>query len=242
MYSILPEPPPEEAIGFLTTKINRELLVIFADCNIDYIGRASSRAELASRLIILKPDGTVIIHESTKREPLNWQPPGTKVIVYPLGESVVIRAERRRPHEILDIHLEKIYYIASSNVNHGDFKIVGKEADIINIVIRQPELIEDGFKVIGREYKTPYGKIDLLGVDKKGRYFVLEFKRTKAELQAVSQLYRYYIYFKETFGERVRGGLVAPDITSHALELLKKLGLEYIKIETSKIRELSIRT
>ncbi|MCY0859541.1 MAG: endonuclease NucS [Sulfolobaceae archaeon] len=234
MYSVLLEPTNEQAKNFLESKLRKELIVIFADCSINYVGRATSKADNASRLIILKSDGTVIVHESTKREPLNWQPPGTEVSVFLIDGNLIIRATRRRPKEVLEIFLKKIYYITSSYINDGEFQIVGRELDIVDKVIKNPWIIEDGFKVIGREYATPYGKIDLLGVDSRGNYVVIEFKRAKAGLQAVSQLYRYYMYFVEIYGSKVRGILVAPDITSHALDLLKKLGLEFLKLDLSK--------
>ncbi|MEM3203473.1 MAG: endonuclease NucS [Saccharolobus sp.] len=229
MYFILSEPSNDEAYRFLLNKIYKELTVIFADCEIIYKGRAESIASNAARLIILKPDGTVIVHESTKREPLNWQPPGTKILLEMKYDKLRIIAERHRPKEIIEIVLEKIYYITSSEVKDGDFVIKGREIDIVDSIVKNPNLIEDGFRSLSREYKTPYGKIDLLGIDKKGNLVIVEVKRSKAQLQAVSQLYRYYTYFKETRGSKVRGILVSPDITQSAKELLYKLGLEFIK-------------
>lgn len=235
MYSVLLEPESSKAYHFLLDKIYKELVVIFANCEVWYKGRAESKASISPRLIIIKPDGTVIVHESVKREPLNWQPPGTRIRL--TETPLIVHAERQKPKEVIEILLNKIYYITTSKVENGDFIIKGREIDIVDSIIKEPYIIEDGFKPIEREYKTPYGKVDLIGVDKEGKIVVIEVKRSKAQLQAVSQLYRYYIYFREMNGDRIRGILVAPDITQHAMELLLRLGLEFKKysIEGTKI-------
>ena len=73
--------------------------------------------------------------------------------------------------------------------------------------------------------------IDLYGVDRQGNVVVIEFKRGRAGLDAVSQLKRYVDELKKERGGRVRGVLAAPGVTESALKLLKELGLEYVKIE-----------
>lgn len=233
VYSVLLNPSNTEIYSFLTKRIYRELVVIFATCKVNYKGRAESVASESPRLIILKPDGTVIIHESVKREPLNWQPPGTKIEImndYPLK----IVAQRKRPKEVIEIDLKEVFYITSAEVKDGDFVIKGREIDIVNTIIQNPSMIEEGFVPLTREYNTPYGKIDLVGLDKKGNFVIIEVKRSKAQLSAVSQLYRYYLHIRETKEDKVRGILVAPDLTTHARELLQKLGLEFIRYDIQK--------
>ncbi|TRM76874.1 DUF91 domain-containing protein [Sulfolobus sp. B1] len=234
MFTVLPEPEVYQAYTFLSQKVYKELIVVFADCEIAYRGRAESKASSSPRLVIIKPDGTIVIHESVKREPINWQPPGTKITI--MEDPLKIIAERTRPREVIEVYLHKIYYITSSLVMNGDFIIKGREIDIVEKIMREPEIIERGFKPIQREFKTPYGKIDLLGIDKNERYVIVEVKRSKAQLQAVSQLYRYYLYFRQSGKNNVRGILVAPEITKNAHDLLTKLGLEFIKIESDKGR------
>ena len=75
--------------------------------------------------------------------------------------------------------------------------------------------------------------MDLIGLDGKGNLVVIEFKRATAQLSAVSQLKRYVDYF-EKYGEKVKGVLVAPDITLSAYKLLKEYGFEYIKLNALK--------
>lgn len=226
MSSVLLNPSLEDAYEFLSKNIYKTLVTLFADCEIEYHGRASSFASIAPRLIIIKVDGSVIVHEHTKREPINWQPPGSIISVLK-SSKLSIESIRKMPKERLYIILDRVYYITSAEVKSGVFTLEGSEKDIVDLVMKNPSLIEEGFKVAEREHRTPYGIIDLLGYDKFGNPFVLEFKRSRATLQAVSQLYRYYMYFVEKYG-RARGALVSPGISEKALNLLGKLGLEYI--------------
>lgn len=101
---------------------------------------------------------------------------------------------------------------------------------MVNEVMRNPSLIEEGFKPIRSEVETPYGKIDLIGEDFQGNTVIIEFKRSTAQLQAVSQLKRYVDYYK-SMGKSVRGILVAPSITSSARKLLTEYGLEFRKLK-----------
>jgi RecB family endonuclease NucS len=203
---------------------------MFAYCSIDYEGRAASSATYADRLIIIKPDGTLIVHEREKREPINWQPPGTIITATVDEDELIIKGIRKTPYEILKIKIPLVYTITVMKVGTGDFRLWGSEAELVNRVIQNPSLIEDDFTPLEREYETPYGKIDLLGKDSNGNYVVLEFKRGQAQLQAVSQLKRYVDYMHEKFGPNIRGGIVAPGITSNAYKLLKKQGFFYVKI------------
>ena len=96
-----------------------------------------------------------------------------------------------------------------------------------------PEVIEEGFKPITQEKSTSKGVIDMLGKDKNGNLVVLELKRRRANLDAVSQLKRYVDTMKKET-KNLRGILVAPSITENAFNLLKENGMEFKKINPNK--------
>jgi len=100
---------------------------------------------------------------------------------------------------------------------------------MVNEVMKNPRIIDYDFRPIRSEVETPYGKIDLVGEDSNGNIVIVEFKRSTAQLQAVSQLKRYVDYYK-SISKNVRGILVAPNITSSARKLLLEYGLEYRKL------------
>ncbi|BDC17880.1 endonuclease NucS [Acidianus sp. HS-5] len=211
----------------LENERDKYVITVFGLCKILYSGRASSIATYSSRLITFKPDGSVLVHSNRKLKPVNWQPSSSDVHVE-IGDELRIFVERRRPKEVLEIAMPVVYYLSLAEVDEGEFHLFGSESEMVEEVIRNPELILKDFIPLEREYQTPFGKIDLLGVTSSG-YLVLEFKRAQAGLEAVSQLKRYVDYLSWS-GNRVRGGIVSPSISKSALKLLKKYGLEHFQL------------
>jgi endonuclease len=250
------------ARSFLESVIDKHVVVICASIRVEYRGRASSVADLSQRIVITKPDGTLIIHEDTKHRPLNWQPPGTTFqFSISDGPTLVLEALRKKDREKVTIWFEKVFYIAASRITAGQFRFSGSESEMVDRVIQNPGLVEEGFTPQKREFRTRYGSVDLIGRDREGNLFLLEFKRGQAQLASTSQLDRYVKYFLETerleealklereleretdvhlqtTGRRgrrrkskIRAGIVAPAITAEALALLKKLGYEFFRLD-----------
>ncbi|WP_252901799.1 YraN family protein [Vulcanisaeta sp. JCM 14467] len=117
----------------------------------------------------------------------------------------------------------------------SNYRVFGTEEDIVNAIINNPSLIEDGLQIIAREYHTIVGDIDLLAKDSQGRLVVIECKRSQAGPEAVNQLKRYVEHLSQKEGKNVRGILVAPSISSAAYHYLKYYHLEYRRIEPKGI-------
>lgn len=105
--------------------------------------------------------------------------------------------------------------------------------DVKDAIAAHPEILEDGLRVVAREYPVAGGFVDLLAEDSYGRLAVMEVKRGRASTDAVIQLKRYVEALKKNARREVRGVLVSPSVTGKALSALKTLGLEYrrVKIE-----------
>jgi len=229
-YDILTEPDLEESADFIKSNWRSKVLVIYAQCKVDYTGRAKSKLDYGSRLIITKPDGTIMIHGRTKREPINWQPPGCILSAFVQDGRLYIKSIRKNPKEIVLIECPTVHAILACNCEEGEFTLHGSEKEMVQKVIENPTLLFEDFKPLKEEYPTPFGSVDLIGLDGEGNLVVVEFKRATAQLSAVSQLKRYVDYFKK-HGENVKGVLVAPDITLSAYKLLKEYGFEYVKLD-----------
>ncbi|WP_297469052.1 endonuclease NucS [Thermococcus sp.] len=227
-------PSPEEIKLLLDSAISSEgMLTIFARCKVHYDGRAKSELGSGDRVIIVKPDGSFLIHQSRKREPVNWQPPGS-VVRLELREKPVLVSVRRKPRETLEVELEEVYLITVFHAeDYEELALTGSEAEMAELIFENPEVIEPGFRPLYREKPIKHGIVDVLGIDKEGNIVVLELKRRRADLHAVSQLKRYVETLKEEH-ENVRGILVAPSLTSGAKKLLEKEGLEFRKLEPPK--------
>ena len=216
--------------------VRGEVIIILANCIIHYEGRALSDIGPGDRVLIIKPDGTLIIHKKIKREPVNWQPPGSTIRAYERNGRLVIKSIRYNPYEIIIVECLEIYLIATYDaIDPYALEISGTERDLAELIYRNPEIIEKGFKVLKLEYQTPFGIIDVLGEDKEGRLVVIELKRSSAGLQSVSQLRRYVEAMKNLTRREIRGILIAPRITESALALVRKYGLEYKKLEPPKV-------
>jgi RecB family endonuclease NucS len=209
----------------------RAVITIMASCRVYYDGRAVSRLELGDRIIMIKSDGSFIIHQDRNLEPVNWQPPKTKVAADIHQGMVKIKGVRRNPHETLEVeilntHLAS-YFIGEDSES---LELAGYEADMGDLIFKDPEVIEKGFRPTSREYHTPQGFIDILGKDLQGNITILELKSRKAGTNAVKQLRRYVDCFSD-HKEKVRGVLVAPSITDDARELLEEQNMEFKALE-----------
>jgi RecB family endonuclease NucS len=228
-------PSREELLTLIDSALSKEaVLTIFARCKVYYDGRAKSELGSGDRVIIVKPDGAFLIHQNRKREPVNWQPPGSFVTLEDRGEVLVLRSVRRKPKEVLEVELEEVYLVSVFKAeDYEELALTGSEAEMAEMIFNNPELIEPGFKPLFREKDIGHGIVDILGRDEDGNLVVLELKRRKADLHAVSQLKRYVEALKKEHGS-VRGILVAPSLTSGARRLLQKEGLEFKKVEPPK--------
>ena len=228
-------PGKGDIIELFSKALSTEAIVtIFAHCKVFYDGRAKSELGPGDRVIIIKPDGSFLIHQKEKREPVNGQPPGSSVSLDVKEDKLILRSVRRKPKEILEVELIDVYLFSYFQAeDYEALALVGSEAEMADLVFENPELIEDGFKPLFKEKSIRHGIVDLLGKDKDGNIVILEFKRRRADLHAVSQLKRYVETMREEY-EKVRGILVAPSLTSGARRLLEKEGLEFKKLKPPK--------
>jgi RecB family endonuclease NucS len=154
---------------------------------VTYQGRLGARLPEATRLIVLKADGSIAIHSDSKAyKPLNWMNPpcsieerdGAIVAETPKGE--ILRVEL---HEVLDDH--------SYELGHDPgLEKDGEEAELQMLIAARVEALREGFTLVRREYPTDIGPVDLLCRDHEGRAVVVEIKRV-GEIAGVEQLIRY---------------------------------------------------
>ena len=225
-------PSLEDAKELLAAAIrDKRLALLVGSCVVNYVGRAGSVLPEGERVVMLKPDGALLVHQRKKREPVNWNPPGCEASVRLGGKGLQLISKRSRPKEQLLVLFKNLEMAASFElVDKEELYLVGSERDLITLVFNEPSLIEPGLRPLEREKSTKYGMIDLYGVDRDGNGVAIEFKRRRAELASASQLKRYVDELSKTLGKRVRGILVAPSITSSALKLLNEKQLEYVRI------------
>ena len=229
------DPDPETARAVVQEGIEGGLLVtIFGRCRVEYEGRAASTLGPGDRLIVLKPDGTVLVHTDEGQQPVNWQPPGCTQHVSVEDGTVGVTSTRSTPSEELHIRFEHVSHVAGFDATDSEeLALTGTEADLKARILDEPELVESGFEPRATERDTSAGAVDIYGKDRDGNGVVLELKRRRAGPDAVSQLNRYVDALERELhaGTAVRGVLVAPSATDRARQLLEDRGLEFVSIE-----------
>ena len=227
-------PDAEAARDLAATALDREAtVVVFGRCTVEYDGRAASTLGPGDRLVVLKPDGTALVHTDEGQQPVNWQPPGCTHSASVDG-GLVVRSERETPPETLLVEFEDVAHAAAyDGSDPEDLSLSGTEADLKERVLAEPELVETGFEPRATERETPAGAVDVFGVDADGNRVVLELKRRRVGPDAVSQLNRYVDALERDLHAEaaVRGVLVAPSVTDRARRLLAERGLEFVSLE-----------
>jgi RecB family endonuclease NucS len=231
------EPDASVALEFINTnhKKNHEktFLLILGNCIVDYHGRAKSFLDWGERIIMLKQDGNVIIHQPTLRDPVNWQPAGSITEFHLQKDNLILKSRHRNPSEKMNIEFRSIKNILVSSLNDkAVLKIAGMESDVVNQIMKNPDCIEQGLRIKKREKQVKSGMIDLYGFDKNHHPVIIEVKRSLATISAVHQLRMYVNDVKHDNDEAcVRGILCAPRIPDMVKHLLDDYNLEWQEIE-----------
>jgi RecB family endonuclease NucS len=229
------QPTHREALWELEDAFERgDLITVFGRCTVEYDGRAASSLDPGRRLVILKPDGTALVHTDENQKPVNWQPPGSEHHAAVRDGQLRVRSVRISPDETLDVHFDTIEQLSAMAVSgRRDLSVTGSEADLRNALLDRPALIESGFEPLATERPTDAGPIDLFGRDSDGRPVVVELKRRRVGPSAASQLQRYVAAIEREEGDNVavRGILVAPSVTDRTRRLLAEHELEFVAVE-----------
>ena len=233
--NVVEAPDAETAQATVAEAIDEgELVSVFGRCTVDYDGRASSTLGPGDRLLLLKPDGTALVHTDEGHQPVNWQPPGCAHEVRVEDGELVVHSTRRTPAEELVVRFETVEQVTRYVVaDDSELSLSGTEADLRRRILDDPDLVESGFEPRATERETPAGAVDIYGVDRDGNTVVVELKRRRVGPDAVGQLSRYVEALRRDLHEEasVRGILVAPSVTDRARRLLAEEGLEFVALE-----------
>jgi RecB family endonuclease NucS len=209
--------------------VQRRTLIVAGACNVHYVGRASSTLEPGERILIIKADGSLLVHRPVGYEPVNWQPSGSVFHVQTNGPGTLeVNAIRQKPRENVKIAFSDVLMVSALSLDDaGEFLLYASEEDMHKAILLKPSLLEEGFKPISYEKKVEPGFVDVYGVDKDGKLVVVEVKRKTAGKEAVLQLARYIAAIKEKANRELRGVLVAPYLGKDVQRMLVTMGLEF---------------
>ena len=205
--------------------------LVIATCSVDYVGRLTAHLPMATRLLMVKADGSVLVHSDTGGyKPLMWMTPpcslvdvdGVWTVTNKGGEQLVITVE-----EVL------------SDVGHElgtDPGLVkdGVEKELQALLADRCEVLGAGWTLVQREYFTDIGPVDLLVRDDSGAHVLVEVKR-HAEIDGVEQLTRYLQRVATVLGE-VRGVLAAQSFKPQAKVLAADRGITCVQLDYDALR------
>jgi RecB family endonuclease NucS len=215
-----------------------ELVSFFCHCAITYSGRAESYLDYGDRLIIIKQDRTLLIHQPDGGMPINYlkAPASTEFILDKSEEEPLVLLEARSGFDEIDCEIKEIYDLYSRKLIDGlKQELSGSEAEMSDHIRDNPEIISKDFIPLSREEHTKYGFIDVFGHTGDGTLLIVECKRYTAGLSGATQLRRYVEKMKSLKGvDNVTGVMAAPAITSNALAMLKDWGLDFVRVEPPK--------
>ena len=233
--------------------------IVIARCSVDYAGRLSAHLPLATRLIIIKADGSVLIHNDAGTKALNWMPAGsrlTSTVVQEFGSdegsykplnwmSPPCRLTENpgqwvvtgKSGETLTVDLEEI--ISDSAFDLGiDPGLVkdGVESHLQELLAAQMHVLGEGWRLIRREYPTPIGPVDLMCRDSSGACVAIEIKR-RGEIDGVEQLTRYLeLLNRDPLLAPVQGIFAAQEIKPQARVLAGDRGIRCLVLDYDTMR------
>jgi len=220
--------------------LNKSYSIVFGcSCEVKYSGRAESFLPEGDRIVLIKDDNTLLIHQPAGSNPVNYMKTGTTHSMWFEGESLVLSSKNLQSKEFMDLIIKKMHFFNYIKLNDGkSIELTGTERDMAEMLMKNPEIIEQGFKPLSQEEHTKYGFIDVFGYDRESNLAVVECKRYTADLSAVTQLRRYVENIKDAKGiSNVRGILAAPKISQNALNMLHDWGFSYVQVNPPKYLE-----
>ncbi len=199
----------------------------------DYSGRLTAHLPMATRLILIKADGSVSIHADDRAyKPLNWMSPPCALRVD--GDMWTVTS---RGGDTLVITVEEILHdsLHELGLDPGLIKD-GVEAHLQALLAERVEVLGDGFTLIRREYPTAIGPVDLLCRDASGAVVAVEIKR-RGEIDGVEQLTRYVeLLDRDPILSPVTGVFAAQQIKPQARTLAQDRGLRCVVLDYDALR------
>jgi RecB family endonuclease NucS len=240
--------------------------LVIARCSVDYDGRLTAHLPSALRLLIVKADGSVLVHsDGGSYKPLNWMSPPCRLTVQPGKEGQPGKwTVTNKGGETLTITIEET--VSDTSVDLGiDPGLVkdGVEAHLQELLAEQLHLLGDGWRLIRREYPTPIGPVDIMCRDDSGTHVAVEIKRRgeidgsnsnegaasrqgahvaveikrHAGIDAVEQLTRYLeLLNRDPLLAPVHGVLAAQTIRPQARTLAEDRGIRCVVLDYDAMR------
>ncbi|HEX3002812.1 MAG TPA: endonuclease NucS [Angustibacter sp.] len=221
--------------------------LVIARCSVDYVGRLTAHLPLATRLLLVKADGSVLVHsDGGSYKPLNWMsPPCTLAVGEPSdadrtqGVELLWTVQHTKTGDNLQIRIHEVLHDSAHElgVDPGLVKD-GVEAHLQQLLAEQIHTLGEGFTLVRREYMTAIGPVDILCRDASGGSVAVEIKR-RGEIDGVEQLTRYLeLMNRDPLLAPVTGVFAAQEIKPQARTLATDRGIRCVTLDYTALRGL----
>ena len=205
--------------------------LVIARCSVDYAGRLATHLPSAVRLLLVKADGSVLVHaDYGGYKPLNWMSaPCT------LAQEADAWRVTNRAGETMTISIEEVLHDSQHQLGLDPGLVKdGVEKHLQALLADRCHAIRPGLSLVRREHPTDIGPVDLLCRDEQGRYVAVEIKR-RGEIDGVEQLSRYLECLRTPLRE-VWGILVAQEFKPQARVLAAERGIDCVQVDYDELR------
>jgi hypothetical protein len=207
--------------------------LVIARCSVDYVGRLTAHLPLATRLLLVKADGSVLVHsDGGSYKPLNWMSPpcvlvegeSTWTVTNKAGEQLIISLEA--------IEHDSVHHLG---VDPGLVKD-GVEAHLQKLLAEHIHTLGEGYRLVRREYPTAIGPVDIMARAPDGVSVAVEIKR-RGEIDGVEQLTRYLdLLNRDPLLAPVQGVFAAQEIKPQARTLAEDRGIRCVVLDYDELR------
>jgi RecB family endonuclease NucS len=207
--------------------------LVIARCSVDYAGRLTAHLPSALRLLIVKADGSVLVHsDGGSYKPLNWMSPPCR-----LTESEGQWVVTGKSGETLTVTIEEILSDTSYALGEDPGLVKdGVESHLQELLAVQLHLLGEGWRLVRREFPTPIGPVDLMCRDDLGVSVAIEVKR-RGEIDGVEQLSRYLeLLNRDPLLAPVQGIFAAQEIRPQARTLAQDRGIRCVTLDYDSMR------
>jgi len=214
--------------------------LVIARCSVDYTGRLNAHLPLATRLLVHKGDGSLLVHsDGGSYKPLNWMSPPCRLDVEApddtdLEDGVVQwwRVTHAKTGDALLVRIHEILHDSSHDLGLDPGLVKdGVESDLQRLLAEQVDVIGDGLTLVRREFPTAIGPVDLLLRDPAGGTIAVEVKR-RGDIDGVEQLTRYLeLLGRDPHLAPVSGVFAAQEIKPQARVLAADRGIRCVTLD-----------
>jgi RecB family endonuclease NucS len=219
--------------------------LVIARCSVDYDGRLTAHLPLATRLLVVKADGSVLVHsDGGSYKPLNWMsPPCAMAEVPPTAEeaeegvTAVWLVQHAKSEDRLRVCLHDVLHDSHHDlgVDPGLVKD-GVEAHLQRLLAEHIHTLGDGWSLVRREHMTAIGPVDILARDHSRQHVAIEIKR-RGEIEGVEQLTRYLeLMNRDPHLAPVVGVFAAQEIKPQARVLAEDRGIRCVVLDYAALR------